>query len=201
VRFPAPNSEPVVVRHEGAPDQAAAFIGWPTGGGLEGVQESRQLEILTAIFNSRLFDQLRAQAGASYAPQVVNNWPIAFDQGGYIGVIGQLAPENVAKFFEIANAIAADLAAKPVDADELARATEPLRQLVSRASTGNNFWLNQLQGATRDPRRISALRTILPDYTVTTPEKMQALAAKYLVRDKAWSFVVLPEEAAAPSGR
>ena len=47
----------------------------------------------------------------------------------------------------------------------------------------------------------SALRTILPDYTVTTPEKMQALAAKYLLRDKAWSFVVLPEEAPAPSGR
>ena len=201
VSFPAPNSEPVVVRHEGAPDQAAAFVGWPTGGGLPGVQESRQLEILTAIFNSRLFDQLRAQAGASYAPQVVNNWPIAFDKGGYIGVIGQLAPENVGKFFEIADSIAADLAAKPVSEDELARATEPLRQLVSRASTGNNFWLNQLQGSTRDPRRISALRTIMPDYTVTTPEKMQALAAKYLLKDKAWSFVVLPEEAAAPSGR
>lgn len=199
--FPAPTAEPVVVRHEGAPDQAAAFMGWPTGGGLAGVQESRQLEILTAIFNSRLFDQLRAQAGASYAPQVLNNWPIAFDKGGYVGVIGQLAPENVGKFFEIANAIAADLAATPVSADELARATEPLRQLVSRASTGNNFWLNQLQGATRDPARISALRTILADYTVTTPERMQALAAKYLVKDKAWSFVVLPQEAAAPESR
>jgi len=199
--FPAPTAEPVVVRHEGAPDQAAAFLGWPTGGGIIDVQESRQLEILTAIFNSRLFDQLRAQAGASYAPQVLNNWPIAFDKGGYVGVIGQLAPENVGKFFDIANSIAADLAATPVSADELSRATEPLRQLVSRASTGNNFWLNQLQGATRDPRRISALRTILPDYTVTTPERMQALAAKYLVKDKAWSFVVLPEEAPAPTGR
>lgn len=196
--FPAPSSEPVVVRHAGAPDQAAAFIGWPTGGGIENIAESRQLEILTAIFNSRLFDQLRAQAGASYAPQALNNWPTAFEKGGYVGVIGQLAPENVGKFYEIANAIAADLAAKPVSADELARATEPLRQLVSRASTGNNFWLNQMQGATRDPRRISALRTILPDYTVTTPEKMQALAAKYLLKDKAWSFVVLPEDAPAP---
>lgn len=201
ITFPAPSSKPVVVRHEGAPDQAAAFLGWPTGGGLANVQESRQLEILTAIFNSRLFDQLRAQAGASYAPQVLNNWPIAFDKGGYVGVIGQLAPENVGKFFEIANAIAADLVAKPVSDDELARATEPLRQLVSRASTGNNFWLNQLQGASRDPRRVSVLRTILPDYTVTTPARMQALAAKYLLKDKAWSFVVLPEDAAASPGR
>jgi zinc protease len=201
VTFPAPNAEPVVVRHDGAPDQAAAFLGWPTGGGIANVQESRQLEILTAIFNSRLFDQLRAQAGASYAPQVLNNWPIAFDKGGYVGVIGQLAPENVGKFFDIANAIAADLAAKPVSADELARATEPLRQLVSRASTGNNFWLNQLQGATRDPQRISALRSILPDYTVTTPERMQALAAKYLVKDKAWSFVVLPQDAPVPDSK
>ena len=196
--FPPPSVQPVVVRHGGAADQAAAFIGWPTSGGIEAVQESRQLEILTAIFNSRLFDQLRAQAGASYAPQVLNNWPIAFDKGGFVGVIGQLAPQNVGKFYEIANAIAADLVAKPVSADELARATEPLRQLVSRASTGNNFWLNQLQGATRDPRRISALRSILADYTVTTPEKMQALATKYLLNDKAWSFVVLPEDAPAP---
>ncbi len=193
--FPAPNREPVVVRHNGAADQAAAFIGWPTGGGMEDIKESRQLEILTAIFNSRLFDQLRAEAGASYAPQALNNWPSAFARGGYIGAIGQLSPDKVEVFYRIANAIARDLAATPVTPDELARATEPLRQLVSRASTGNSFWLNQMQGATRDPRKIAAIRSILTDYTVTSPERMQALAQKYLKVDSAWSFVVLPEEA------
>jgi len=192
VHFPAHNAEPLVLYHKGAPDQAAAFIGWPTGGGRERIRDSRQLEILTAIFNNRLFDQLRGEAGASYAPQVTNNWPTAFDDGGYVGVIGQLAPDKIGTFFEIAEGIAADLRAKPVDADELSRATEPLRQQISRASTGNAFWLAQLQGATRDPKRIAALRSLLSDYTVTTPAALQALAQQYLVDDKNWSFVVLP---------
>ncbi|MEO1044294.1 MAG: insulinase family protein [Pseudomonadota bacterium] len=184
---------PVVSRHRGDPEQAAALLAWPTSGGLDNVRESRQLEILAALFNNRLFEQLREKAGASYAPQVFSNWPVSYDKGGYLAAITQLKPSAISIFEDTAAAIARDLVENPVDADELSRAVEPLGQQVRRAATGNQFWMWQLEGATLDRRRITAIRTLLGDYTRTSPEEMQALAQKYLSRAPALRWHVLPE--------
>lgn len=185
---------PVVTRHRGDAEQAAAVLAWPTSGGLDNVRESRQLEILAALFNNRLFEQLREKAGASYAPQVFSSWPVHYSKGGYLAAITQLKPSAIPIFEETANAIARDLVANPVGSDELNRAVEPLSQQVRRAATGNQFWMWQLEGATQDRRRITAIRTLLGDYTRTSPEEMQALAQKYLTRDPALRWHVVPED-------
>ena len=105
-----------------------------------------------------------------------------------------LQPEAVSTFFTTAREIAADLVASPPSQDELARVTEPLRQQVTRAATGSAFFMWQLEGATQDPSRIAALRTLLSDYTQTTPERMQALAARYLSPEKGWMLAVVPQD-------
>ncbi len=191
--FPAPNSQPVVEYHRGDANQAAAVVAWPSGGGSANISESRKLEILTDLFNNRLVDAMRERAGASYAPQVSSNWPIDLNGGGAITAMAQLRPGDVPAFFAAADAIALDLANTPPTADELARVTEPLKQLISRASTGNTFWLFQLEGSTGDPRRIASIRTLLADYTQTTPEEMQALARRYLAARPGWRLAVIPE--------
>lgn len=191
--FPAAGSPPVVLHHRGDANQAAAVIAWPTGGGVASLRESRQLEILSNLFNNRLLMAMRERAGASYAPQVSSDWPVDLDQGGTITAMAQLRPGDVPAFFAAADKIAQDLASKPPSADELARVTEPLKQTISRASTGNGFWLFQLEGATTDPRRIALIRSILADYTQTTPEAMQALARKYLASRPGWRLAVIPE--------
>jgi zinc protease len=192
-RFPAPSKEPTVLYHRGDPDQAAAVIAWPTGGGVEALPESRQLQILTELFNNRLLDVMREHAGATYSPQVSADWPVDLDHGGTITAIAQLKPEDVPTFFAAADKIAADLAANPPTADELARVTEPLKQTISRASTGNTFWLWQIEGSSSDPRRIEMIRSLLRDYTETTPQAMQALARRYLASRPAWRLAVIPE--------
>jgi len=210
--FPAPSADTVVLHHRGDANQAAAVIAWPTGGGVERLPESRQLEILANLFSNRLIDAMRERAGASYAPQVTNSWPTDLADGGRIAAIAQLRPEDVPAFFAAADEIASDLVANPPTADELARVTEPLRQLINRASTGNTFWMYQLEGATRDPRRVALVRSLLNDYTVTTPEAMQALARKYLAVRPGFRLAVIPEgqelvrgpaaaPAQAPAGR
>ncbi|MCW1428024.1 M16 family metallopeptidase [Novosphingobium sp. JCM 18896] len=194
-RQPAPTAQPVVLTHRGDDNQAAAVISWPTGGGSMGITESRQIEVLTQLFTIRLLDAMREKLGASYAPQVYSSWPLDLDSGGTITALAQLQPKDVPAFFTTAQEIAADLIARPVTADELGRVIEPMRQRVTRASTSAAFFMYQLEGATADPSRIGAIRTILRDYTVTTPEAMQALAAKYLHPDKSWKLSVLPQEA------
>lgn len=193
-RYPEPSTQPVVLTHRGDDNQAAAVISWPTGGGSAGVTESRQIELLTQLFTNRLMDAMREKLGASYAPQVYSTWPLDLDSGGSITAMAQLQPAAVPAFFDTAQEIAADLVTRPVTADELERVIEPMRQRVTRASTSAAFFMYQLEGATTDPTRIGSIRTILRDYTVTTPAQMQALAARYLHPDKSWRLSVLPQE-------
>lgn len=136
---------------------------------------------------------MREKMGASYAPQVYSSWPVDLDSGGAITAMAQLAPSAVPTFFATADEIANDLITNPPDADELARVTEPLRQQITRAATSSAFFMYELRGATWDPSRIDSIRTILPDYTQTTPERMQALARQYLGADRSWRLAVLPE--------
>ena len=102
-----------------------------------------------------------------------------------------------------ADKIAKDLAANPPTADELARVTEPLSQLIRRASTGNQFWLYNLEGATQDPQRVALLRTLLADYSQTSPQVMQFLADRYLAKGVPFKLAIIPEGqqlATAPAG-
>ncbi|WP_246218726.1 M16 family metallopeptidase [Parasphingorhabdus halotolerans] len=191
--FPAGKAGPEILVHKGDKDRAAAMVAWPTGGGLDGVRESRKLEVLVSIFNDRMFEILRSKEGASYSPQVVNSWPVEFQTGGYISAGSQLTPDNVDRFFNVADLIANDLRQKPVSEDELKRIVEPLRQLISRASSGNSFWMSQMEGASFNPAKFQVLGTLLSDYTVITPAEVQALAQKYLVDSTKWKLVILPE--------
>jgi zinc protease len=192
VPVPAPTATPLVLRHHGDANQAAALVSWPTGGGVEGTGESRRLEVLAQLFANRLLDSLREKAGASYAPQVQSDWPVELANGGTITASAQLPPEMAPRFFAAADAIAADLASRPVSADELARVTEPMRQTINRAASSTAFFMWQLEGATRFPARIGQVRSIMSDFTDLTPAEVQVLAQRYLVADKAWRLEVLP---------
>lgn len=197
IAFPAPNTVPVRLTHKGSTDQAAAVMAWPTGGGLEGVTESRQLEILAAVFRDRLFEKFRAEQAASYSPDMAANWPKDFPSGGYLMAYTQVKPGDVDRFFAFADEVAADLSANPVSADELQRAVEPMKQNIERAASGNTFWLNQLKGATYEPQRFTALGKLYTDYTGVTPTILQALAKRYFVKSKAWKLVVEPQAGGA----
>ncbi|MFZ2996580.1 M16 family metallopeptidase [Sphingobium sp.] len=197
MRFPAHVEKPVILRHEGDKEQAAAVMAWPTAGGFALQKEARQLEILTQIFNDRLFDKLRSTEGAAYSPSVQNNWPFSYDSGGYILVTSQIKPDRIDYFYDVVKSTAADLTKTPVSDDELQRAVAPMRQMLMRAGTGNAFWMNQMAGATHDARYVQAMQTMAQDMLTVTPAQLQALAARYLVPGKSWSAIVLPQGVAA----
>ncbi|MCH7629189.1 MAG: insulinase family protein [Proteobacteria bacterium] len=192
--IPPHNEQPLTLTHHGDANTAAAMVAWPTGGGRAGVRESRQLELLAQVFNIRLFDAMREKIGASYAPQVNSSWPLDLPSGGYLAATVQLRPQDLPAFFAAADKIAADLSTNPPTADEIARVTEPMKQLITRASTGNGFYMYQLEGGALEPGKFQDIRSILVDYSTTTPERMQALASRYLVRDRSWRLQVVPQK-------
>ena len=204
LRFPATGGVPTTLTHAGDANQAAALIAWPTGGGSDGIVQSRKLDLLAQIFNNRLIDGLRERAGASYSPFATSNWPLDVDSGGVIFALVQIEPALAPVFFAEAQAIGADLAANGPTEDELNRAVEPQRQFLARATTGHTFWLGQLAGAAFDPNRFAYLPSIYADYEDATVAEMQALAQRYLAQP-GWQLQVLPEGGAAardiPAGR
>lgn len=200
VRFPAHVAAPVLRTHDGPEDQAAAVIAWPTGGGVDGISESRKLDVLAAVFRDRMFDRLRDASGASYSPSVGSQWPIGLDSGGRLVALGMVQPDKLDLFFTIARDIAADLVRQPIGEDELKRTMLPMMQFIIRASSGNTFWLGQTEGGTRDPRRLEAVRQLSRDLSTITPADLQAVAAKYLRPDADWTMAVVPKAYAAKLG-
>lgn len=190
---PVATREPIVRYHSGPDDQAAAVLAYPLGGGNEGLYESRKLELLSTIFNDRIFSQLREAEGASYSPGVNSNWPLSMRSGGSFVISSQLRPDRIDLFFRISRAIADDLASKPVTQDELVRAVTPLRQFIARASSGNSFWMGQLAGISRDKSKAEALRTMSSDFGRITAAELQATAKRWFVQNRAMMFVVKPE--------
>ena len=194
IRFPAHNAKPLILTHNGDAGQAAAVIAWPTGAGFTDINEGHQLDILTQILSDRLFEKLRATDGVAYSPSAQSDWPLAFDKGqGYILALSQLKPASADYFFKLVREIAADLATRPVSDDELQRVLVPMKQMLLRASTGNAYWMNQMEGAAFDRHYIWAMNAMPRDMLTVTPEQLRALAAKYLVDRKSYSVVVLPK--------
>ncbi len=189
-----PTAAPVKLSHSGDDNQAAAVLSWPTTGGIADAAESRKLDVLAAIMSDRLFDQLRSKLGAAYSPIVISDWPMRATTGGQFFVESQLKPSDTDVFFKVVKDIATDLATNLVSKDELDRATKPLQEQVTRASSGNQFWMLELKGASNDERRVTALRRYLRDIASTTPEDIKTLAAKYLKPESGFGIVVLPEK-------
>jgi zinc protease len=124
---------------------------------------------------------------------VVNSWPVHLKNGGNVFAMASLQPRSMPVFFATAEEIATDLAANPVSAEELARVTEPLKQSLTRASSSSAFFMYLIEGASADPSRYGKVRSVLGDYTETTPAAMQALARKYLAAGKSWRVAVIPQ--------
>ena len=192
VGFATPG-ETLVRFHQGEADQAAAVMAWPVGAGPGEIRKSRQLSILTEVFNNRLRDAMRERAGASYAPNVRLDWPADVETGGTITALAQLRPGDVPTFFRETDRIARELTTTPPTEAELAEATEPLRNFYERISSGNYFFLLELENSTLDPRRMQALRGLLNDYSQTSPEVMLALAQEYFGGTSGWRMAVIPE--------
>ncbi len=191
---PKPAATPIMRTHKGAADQASAVVAWATGGGQAGTYESRKLDVLAQIFGDRMFDQLREAEGASYSPSVDSSWPTGFDSGGNFAVIAQLKPDGVDRFYKLTQTIATDLASKPVTADELKRAVLPMKERISRASTGSMFWMRNLEGVSFHPEKIDALKSILADFSRITPADLQETAAKWLKPGQEFKLTILPEK-------
>jgi zinc protease len=191
--FPAHDAAPVVLRHKGRADQAIGYVAWPTTDFFADPQRARDTAVMSEVLNLRLIDELREVQGATYSPSVNYSHSMVWPGYGFVSASVEIPPEKLTGFFGDVRKIAADLAAKPVSADELERAKKPRIDRIEKARVTNQYWLSELSGAQADPRRLDAVRAILPGTERVTPADVQRAAALYLSDAKAWTLEVRPQ--------
>ncbi|HEV2815646.1 MAG TPA: insulinase family protein [Allosphingosinicella sp.] len=198
IRFPAGTAVPVRLTHRGRADQGLAYIAWPTQGFFDDVRQARTLNVLSSVFQLRLIQRIREDQGTTYSPQASITASEAYAGYGSLAARIEARPEALAGFLRDAEAIAADLRDRPVDADEMERARRPLVDAILRQRHGNSWWMGNLPRIQTDPRVAAMIASQLADYAAMTPADLQAAARAFLVPGRAWKAIVVPEAAPAP---
>ncbi|HEX6859771.1 MAG TPA: insulinase family protein [Caulobacteraceae bacterium] len=190
--FPAPNSRPDVLTHKGREDQAVGYIAWRTDDFFSNPQRARNVAVLGEVFQILLTEELRENQGVTYSPRAAYSHSYAFQDWGFISAQVQAPPARMDAFFDDALKIAERLRERPIDADLLERAKKPRAEALIKYQQANEYWLQELSGAQQDPRKLDAIRALVPGTERVTAADVQAVAREFLSPDKAWKLVVRP---------
>jgi len=193
IGFPAGTAGPVRLTHRGRADQGLAYLAWPTQGFFDDVRRARTLNLLAQVFQLRLLQKIREEQGTTYSPQASHDPSEAYPGYGLFSARIEARPEALAGFLSDAQAIAADLRDRPIDADEMERARRPLVDSIQRARHGNAWWVGNLTRIQTDPRVTAMIQSQLADYGAITPADLRAAARAFLVPGRAWQAIVVPE--------
>ncbi|HEY0412826.1 MAG TPA: insulinase family protein [Allosphingosinicella sp.] len=182
-RFPATLPGPRTAYHQGPADKAAAVLMWPLYvASYERRKEEYSLNLLAAIYQTRLIQQIRGTLGKTYSPQVVNPMPDAADQG-YLAASIETSAADLDQVIAAARAIAAELAAGRISQEEVDAARSPLVAARVQAQTQNDAWAGILSLTNRFPVAMYELTRYDSDMAAIGLDDVRRAAATWLKRD------------------
>lgn len=177
-------SAPMVFEHKGRADQAFYGEYFVLPDYFADPKTSVVADVAAAVLQTRLVDTVREKLGMTYSPIVAADASLEIQGLGYLAAAIETPQSNFDQFHALLTDQLKDLAAKPVSADELARAKQPLIETQKKRLENNAYWLGKLAQMTRD-RRIGSQTVDQVDHiSAVTAVDVQALAAKYLAGAK-----------------
>ena len=192
VHFPQGVEAPVRLTHQGAADQGITAIAWPTTDAFSDTRQIAVRQLLADIMSARLYDTVRAAAGAAYSPQASGSSSTVFKNYGYLYALADVPPSKSQPFYDAVAKIVQDLRSNPVSSDELDRARNPALSKLAQAQQTNGYWANALAHAQSDPRYLDLERHRYENLKAVTAADVQQAATLYLVDDKAFRLIVQP---------
>lgn len=193
VSFPEPTPEPEIVRFNGQDYQGMANVYWPTDDGMD-ARRGRALTLLRAVYDLKATERFREQEGATYSAIVSNSQSEVFEDYGYLWVGLDVEVGQIDRMYEIADELAASMAAGEISEDELLRARQPILESIETAQETNRWWLSTLSRSQAMPDRLDEIRTITTDYQAVSAEEITELARQYLQPDRAFRATILPQD-------
>ena len=103
-----------------------------------------------------------------------------FDGFGYLLVHSVVAPDKADEVDKVIASVAASLRDKPVSADLIQRAREPMLEEAAKNLRQNGYWLSAVDRAQSRPERLDRIRQREAIIRSITAADLQALAREYL---------------------
>jgi zinc protease len=182
-RFPQRLPPPVTAFHDGPADKASGILLWP----LYVADPARRPEeyaigLVSAIFQTRLLQQVRGTMGKAYSP-LVSNVMIDGADDGYVAAVMEATPADLDALVAAARSIAAELAAGRLSQAELDEARTPLVAVRLQAQERNEAWAGILSHSFRHPEAIDELTRYEADMKALTLDDVRRAAKTWLGRD------------------
>ena len=199
VRPPAGGGPPTLRLHSGRPEQAVAYLEWPTPDFHDDRHGGRVAALTASVLQSRFAERTRISQ--------INPFPAGFTAVesrdligfGYLEAGVQAAPWMTDDAYQAVFATARDLADNPPDAAELRRVLEPLLEAYATRRQTNGFWVGALASVQADPALLDGLRDAVADESAVTGAEIAAFARKWLTPDRAWRLLVRAGNAPIPT--
>jgi zinc protease len=173
-------SAPAVFTHKGRADQAFYGEYFALPDYFADPKTSDVADVAASILSARLVDTVREKLGMTYSPMVSADTSLELQGQGYFTAAIETPQANFATFHALLAEQLKDLAAKPVSADELARAKQPLIEGQRKKLETNDFWLDKLTLMTRDPRVRTPTLTQIDNIAAVTAADVQSVFAKFI---------------------
>jgi zinc protease len=197
--------DPLVFTHAGEANQALAYVFWPvTDVDPEAEpQTAITLAVLAGIMRLKVTEALREKLGASYSPTVSNALSSVYPGFGYVNAGAEVKPEDVDQMVAAMRAIAADMRAGRISADELNRAIKPSLEVLPQNATSNGYWLGLIAQAQGRPDLLerNELSAIEASVRAVTLADVIAATNRWLRDDTAHEARVVPAKSLAATGR
>ena len=201
IRFPAAPKAPIVLRHEGEADKALLSLAWPAQDSFER-RRSRVQFLVGEVLQIKMTDVLREQLGATYSPGVAVDASDVHRGYGAIYTTLDVKPDEMDKALAAVKAVAADVRAGRITADEFERARKPVIENLKQRFENNGFWLETASQAQSRPDWLEWTRTLRSDYEAITLDEVRKAAAGLFDPARAVEIRVLAKDGApAATGR
>lgn len=195
VKFPAGGGR-YRFTHEGAADQALAFLAWRGPDFYANPREARTLSLLREVLKVRLVEEFREAQGATYSPSAGSSFSSVFPGFGFISASAETRPELVDGFFTTLDRIVAEIVAGRLSDDTIGRAREPLVKNLEKSRLGNGYWSGAIGDLQADPRGVEAIRTQIGHFQAISRDEIVRAAARWLRKDQRIEVRILPQDAA-----
>ena len=182
-----------VFTHEGAVDQALAYVAWRGTGLYPDTRRARTLSLLREILKVRLTEEFREAQGAAYSPSAGASFSYVFPSFGFISASSETRPELVEGFFRTLDEVVAEITSGKLTDDVIERARQPLVKALEKNRLGNGFWANVSADLQSDPRGIDAIRSQISDIRTITRTELVEVARATLVPEARLEIRVLPK--------
>jgi zinc protease len=166
--------------HEGPAAQALVSTIWPLFVSEPSRRrEQRALELLRAILQERVRDEVRETLGATYSPSASLSFDDFGDQGSMTVAVAT-SPADLDRVTEAVRRVVADVASGTVTQAELDNVRTPVLARIADNRATNSWWFGTLNGSAREPYRLRDAVEWEVDYRDMTLEELKAAARTWL---------------------